>query len=242
MGRRAIDISGQRFNHWQVLHAAGYQGHHRTWLCMCDCGDEHVVCGKNLRSGGSKQCSSCANRRYPVGDLISQTFGRWTVLSYVGTKIYSSVLRHMYLCRCTCGKEKKVIDTTLRKGHSVGCGCAHPNRHTGRTPRENNILCSRRRRARKAGCTEHFTTEQFKALGDRCLCCGRSEAELAQRGLMLVPDHVKPLARGGTDDITNIQPLCHRHQSGTDEGCNNIKCAEHIDFRPVHLRSNLWAM
>ena len=92
-------------------------------------------------------------------------------------------------------------------------------------------LIGHRRRARITGAGGSFTAEQFKALGDRCLCCGRTEAELAQLGLMLVPDHVLPIARGGSNDISNIQPLCHAYRKGTRSGCNNRKHAKHIDYR-----------
>ena len=92
-------------------------------------------------------------------------------------------------------------------------------------------LIGHRRRARITGAGGSFTAEQFKALGDRCLCCGRTEAELAQLGLMLVPDHVLPIARGGSNNISNIQPLCHAYRKGTRSGCNNRKHAKHIDYR-----------
>ncbi len=85
---------------------------------------------------------------------------------------------------------------------------------------------SRKRRAIKAGAGGGFTTQEFKALGTRCLCCGRSEKELSAIGLRLVPDHVIALSRGGSNDISNIQPLCH----GLG-GCNNRKFVSHIDYR-----------
>jgi 5-methylcytosine-specific restriction endonuclease McrA len=88
---------------------------------------------------------------------------------------------------------------------------------------------ARIRRARKAGAGGFFTPEQFKALGDCCLSCKRTGAELAAVGLMLVPDHVIPLSKGGSNDISNIQPLCH----GIG-GCNNHKSAKHVDYRRLN--------
>jgi len=64
-----------------------------------------------------------------------------------------------------------------------------------------------------------FTKEEWiflkKKYDNKCLACGR-EAELT-------PDHIIPLAKGGTSFIHNIQPLCR--------SCNCSKRAEIIDYR-----------
>jgi 5-methylcytosine-specific restriction endonuclease McrA len=72
----------------------------------------------------------------------------------------------------------------------------------------------------------YFSEEEFKALGNVCKCCGLVESELVLLGRRLVPDHVIPLAKGGMNYISNIQPLCHGRG-----GCNNIKGAKHLDYR-----------
>ncbi len=83
------------------------------------------------------------------------------------------------------------------------------------------------RRARKLNAGGSFTNLQFKQLcasfGNTCLCCKRSEVELASLGFTLVPDHVVALSRGGSNDIINIQPLCGP--------CNARKQTKHIDYR-----------
>lgn len=61
MASRSIDLTGQRFGHFQVIESAGV---HRSpcgstaalWLCRCDCGNVVAVIGKNLRSGKSTNC------------------------------------------------------------------------------------------------------------------------------------------------------------------------------------------
>ena len=89
---------------------------------------------------------------------------------------------------------------------------------------------ARKRRAHKLGSAEHFDTYQWgivKAFyGNQCVRCHRSEVDLTVLGLKLVPDHVKALADGGTNDASNIQPLCH----GTG-GCNNRKHKKYADYR-----------
>jgi hypothetical protein len=82
-----------------------------------------------------------------------------------------------------------------------------------------------RRRAIKLGLTEHFTREQFNGLcaryGNRCLACGSTKKKLTA-------DHVVPLSVGGSDDISNIQPLCL--------SCNASKHTRVIDYRPSVVR------
>lgn len=64
-----------------------------------------------------------------------------------------------------------------------------------------------------------FTSEQWTALckinGNRCLCCNRKKR--------LEADHVIPVSKGGTSNISNIQPLCR--------SCNAKKGTKSTDYR-----------
>ncbi len=64
------------------------------------------------------------------------------------------------------------------------------------------------------------TLHQLKIKCDyECICCGVREDE----GMKLVPNHIRSLAQGGSDDISNLQLLCWN--------CNNIKRDKELDFR-----------
>jgi len=67
-----------------------------------------------------------------------------------------------------------------------------------------------------------YTRTEFETLCEkydrRCLCCGRPDSEV-----VLEPDHIVPLAKGGSDDIGNTQPLCR--------SCNARKHTLIVDFR-----------
>jgi 5-methylcytosine-specific restriction endonuclease McrA len=95
--------------------------------------------------------------------------------------------------------------------------------------REARCFAARKRKSHKLGCVVHFSQQEWRALkrqyGFRCVGCWKTEIELKALGRILAPDHIIPLSKGGLDDITNIQPLCH----GTG-GCNNRKGAKYRDF------------
>ncbi len=74
-----------------------------------------------------------------------------------------------------------------------------------------------------------WTVKEWQALkrgyGNRCVGCWKYELQLLILGCMLVPDHIVPLSKGGLNDITNLQPLCHGKG-----GCNNKKGNKYYDF------------
>ena len=54
-------------------------------------------------------------------DLTGMTFGRWTVLGFGDPRHVGH--NTMFLCRCSCGKEKDVSAANLQSGSSQSCGC-----------------------------------------------------------------------------------------------------------------------
>jgi len=101
----------------------------------------------------------------------------------------------------------------------------NPEKH-----REWRNTAQRNRRARKNNSPGQFTTAAWLVLKDSfggvCLACGKAEEVLISLGLALLPDHVRPLAKEGTNELSNIQPLCHGKG-----GCNNRKHTKWIDYR-----------
>lgn len=105
------------------------------------------------------------------------------------------------------------------------------NPHSARTRYRNNPTKSKiavhKRRVRILGNGGSFTEVQWKALCNKyhniCLCCRRRRR--------LTIDHVIPITKGGTNCITNIQPLC--------KSCNSSKNNKIADYRHI-LTRNQW--
>lgn len=76
-----------------------------------------------------------------------------------------------------------------------------------------------RRRARRKNAEGAFTNEEWFSLcakyDGKCLRCGEVKP--------MSIDHVMPLSLGGSNYISNIQPLC--------KSCNSWKHDRHIDYR-----------
>ena len=84
------------------------------------------------------------------------------------------------------------------------------------------VYADKREATHKRGAGGYHSPAQWKALKGyyefTCLCCRRREPEIT-----LTRDHVKPITKGGSNLIENIQPLC--------KPCNSWKHDKEIDYR-----------
>jgi 5-methylcytosine-specific restriction endonuclease McrA len=112
---------------------------------------------------------------------------------------------------------QKLIAAATGPAHYNWKGGISKGRHTRAVYRRNY-------RARKRASNGSHKPEEWASLKAAynycCLSCGRSEPEIR-----LEADHVKPLALGGDNTISNIQPLCTH--------CNRTKSMKNIDYRPL---------
>ena len=121
---RALD--GIRFGRWTVLRRGPNAGNRQPeWYVKCDCGQERLVLGGNLRGGVSQSCG-CLKRELSsellLKDETGTKHGRWTVLRR-GPNSASGQTRWYVTCDCTPEKERLVHIASLRDGHSASCGC-----------------------------------------------------------------------------------------------------------------------
>jgi hypothetical protein len=104
--------------------------------------------------------------------------------------------------------------------------------YKGGLPRKaRRVFDQTQREAKRRANGGSHTFEQWIQLCEsfdlRCVRCWRRVPEI-----VLTEDHVLPVSKGGTNDISNIQPLCR--------SCNSIKSTSLIDFRPLAALKQEW--
>jgi 5-methylcytosine-specific restriction endonuclease McrA len=126
--------------------------------------------------------------------LTSRNTGKKQRLAHTETD------RVCYLCRRTLLAK----NFTLRSNGTFFSACKDCNRH----------VFAQRRRARLKGASGSYTVREWEVLlrlYTRCPRCLRAWADIPPRpdGIVVTADHVVAIARGGSNTIENIQPLCY---------------------------------
>jgi len=89
MSNKFIDLTGQKFNRWSVLERTNNKQGRSMWLCRCNCKNEKIVSGHDLKNGDSKSCG-CLNieritemgkntrtHGHTINGKISKTYSTW---------------------------------------------------------------------------------------------------------------------------------------------------------------------
>ena len=72
---KKIDLTGQRFGRLLVIREAGRDRWGKvTWLCKCDCGNEIVVSGDNLRREHTQSCGCLSRELYTTHGCYQKTW------------------------------------------------------------------------------------------------------------------------------------------------------------------------
>jgi hypothetical protein len=145
-------------------------------------------------------------------NLVGQTFGRLTVLSFIGT--FGTRVRggshRTYLCRCECGKELPVKSVALTQSWTKSCGCFRRDKMRQRMTGKNNPGWVGGRRLSKEGYVDVWVPE---------LQTYRREHDLVMEqylGRKLYPKETVHHKHGVKDDnsIEHLELWSSNHPSG----------------------------
>ena len=121
------NLVGQTFGRLTVIERVeNNKDGQAMWKCVCGCGKEVVVSGKNLKNGNTKSCG-CLKKEHRYDDISGKRYGYLEVLSlaYIeDKKVYWNCLCH------NCGNEKIVRGESMKNGKIISCGCLTPS-HNG---------------------------------------------------------------------------------------------------------------
>lgn len=216
--KRSIpEIVGKKFGKLTTIKKVKYD-----WLCLCGCGNEHIVRQSHLKNG---DVTSCGCHRRKVGKRMAvenglanpikiepgTRFGRWTIIKFDECRNRYS----FHICQCDCGKRRSVMTRNLLNGTTQSCSCYHKEvsikqarknftKHgLSKYPWYINWLQRQRRLA------QNWTIEM-----DRLLFELQPSCTICQSTDRLEIDHVIPFNKGGKLEPGNAIVLC-RHCNAT---------------------------
>jgi len=79
MSKLRIDLTGQKFCKLTVLKCAGHNKRgNADWLCLCDCGQQKIVDGSDLKAGNTKSCGCLRIKHgHVINNNASQLYSVW---------------------------------------------------------------------------------------------------------------------------------------------------------------------
>lgn len=92
-GHRFKDVTGQRFGRLRVLEFEEMRKGGAYWRCICDCGNQNISSGGNLRSGSVQSCGCGRRPRITHGMTGTQMYITWgSIIGRCTRKTNSSYL------------------------------------------------------------------------------------------------------------------------------------------------------
>ena len=206
------DLTGQKFGKLTVIECRKNNKSRKTmWLCQCECGNDIVVSGSNLKSAHTIGCGCQQNQMI---DEIGNQYGKLTVIKHHGGGKHTSSL---WLCQCECGNTIVVSGIKLRAGGKKSCGCLHP-KPLG-IAAFNALVCRFRSRA-KERCFEYNLTDDqvFELSQQSCFYCGalpHQKLKVLHGNGNLIYNGLDRIDNSKGYTIDNIVPCCGQ--------CNHAK-------------------
>lgn len=233
---KLIDETGNRYGKWTVLkQAENLRGRQARWLCHCDCGNEHIVGGRELRDGDSQSCG-CLRRERAEERMVGQKFGRLTVIQREGINKWGAIT---WLCECECGNRVVKRGDSLRSDRTKSCGCFQRERSSEANSLPvgegafNQILTVMKYRAKRQKHEWQLTKEQACVLLQQpCYYCGTEP----NQGSRLSSTHNGAFIYNGLDRVDNSKGYIIDNVVSCCKICNVAKNTQTLEEFKAWLR------
>ena len=165
---------------------------------------------------------------------INEVYGRLTVVEHSGKDCRG---KHMWLCRCSCGKEKVVSSDNLSSWKSKSCGCLKSeflsrkgNQWGLFTDREVALLKVQyhhiKKRNKKKGFTDIISFDEFRVLSKSpCTYCNISHSREIEDRLSENPNQKRL-----SDHILKINGIDRVNSSLGYTSDNSVACCGTCNF------------
>lgn len=145
MGIRIPLEKGKKYGNFVVIEYRGKQIFGKTernvWLVECMCGEQVIAQEFEVRKEKKKSCGCLDARLSREPFEINQKIGNLTVIGYLGKRVVSNRLRHIWEVQCNCGTKIEMEENLLKRGTKKSCGCLTRIRDlTGKTVGKLTVL------------------------------------------------------------------------------------------------------
>jgi hypothetical protein len=170
MKRSSLKIK-DKFNRLTVVSYYDTRKGYKRWLCNCDCGNQIVAVGAEIKRGTTKSCGcfvkECLSQRLTF-DLKDKVFGGLTAIKRVN-KIGSKGGAR-WECNCICSNKCIVLAHNLVSGKTTSCN------NCNFIDKKKSIKTKRTHHTRPEGKTKEYSdwrTLVYKRDNYCCIACGK---------------------------------------------------------------------
>jgi hypothetical protein len=177
------DFIGKQSNQLTIVQFTE-KNKHRQKMCLvsCSCGASKIIRFSLFKSGTQKHCGAAIHRMElnKKKGSVFKSGDKYNCLTFLRFEKQNKHNSPMWLCLCDCGKEKIILASSVKNGHTKSCGCL-PNAITINTEKSKNlteldtIRYAARSVYRQSYKDGNLSFEDFLILSQKnCFYCGAS--------------------------------------------------------------------
>ena len=113
------DLTGKRYGMLVIIDSE-FRNKKSYCYCKCDCGNEKWIRKDSITSGMQKSCGCLrVATQIKSKDITGIKYSMLTPIKY----LEGSGVNEVWLCRCDCGNEVKVLKKNIYSSSNNSCGC-----------------------------------------------------------------------------------------------------------------------